>query len=380
MDSTGPPAAPTALYTNAASPAAKPPSSTPSRPPNGGTGGNRNKNNNKNRNSGNDGGNNGKNSNSDGGRGGSSGQTTAPIGSDGRTNAPWPTYDHPWQGHMTMYPGPVPLDSSVRRPSWPHRASTRLPASCPGNSSSRCTSRPPRPQAGTPDHKGYRLDLSTDHKGYRCLDLSTNRLIVSRHVIFDGDSFPLAASPNPTDLDFLCESGSTVSTVVTRLTTAGTVAPCQPSPEVPPGFEPPALAVPPEFLPRAAPTAAPRAAPASTAAPRVVPTSSAAPTAVPDGPPPREWPASPIAYVRCPRQPTPAGTTPPPTLWHLLQEVRAWWCLSRLRRILIGWSHGRRMASECYLIDSSSLPRLRFRHHPRSRPPFALPSPIPIGA
>jgi hypothetical protein len=151
------------------------------------------------------------------------------------------------------------------------------------------------------------LGYSSDHKGYRCLDLSTNRLIVSRHVIFY-DSFPLAASPNPTDLDFLCESGSTVSTVGTRLTTAGTVAPCQPALEVPVGFEPlmtplPAPAVPPRFLPRAAHTAAPRAALAS----------SAAPTAVLDGPPPREWLASPIAYVRRPRQPAPPGyhsTTP----------------------------------------------------------------------
>jgi hypothetical protein len=112
MDSIGPPAAPTALNTNAASPAAKPPSSTPSRTPNGkssDTGGNRNKNNNKNRNSDNGGGNNGKNNNSGGGRDGSSGQTTAPIGSDDRTNAPWPAYGHPWQGHMTMYPGPVPV-------------------------------------------------------------------------------------------------------------------------------------------------------------------------------------------------------------------------------------------------------------------------------
>jgi hypothetical protein len=98
------------------------------------------------------------------------------------------------------------------------------------------------------------LSYSSDHKGYRCLDLSTNRLIVSRHVVFDEDSFPLAVSPNPTNLDFLCESGSTVSIVAIRLTTTGTVAPCQPASEVPPGFEPPvaplpAPTVPPGVLP-----------------------------------------------------------------------------------------------------------------------------------
>jgi hypothetical protein len=111
MDSTGHLTAPTVLYTNAASPIAKTPSSTPSHPPNGrngGAGDNRNKYNNKNCNSGNGGGNNGKNSNGDGGCGGSSDQTTAPTGSDDRTNAPWPTYGHPWQGHLTMYPGPAP--------------------------------------------------------------------------------------------------------------------------------------------------------------------------------------------------------------------------------------------------------------------------------
>jgi hypothetical protein len=111
MDSTGPPAAPTALYTNVVFPAAKPPSSTPARPPhggNGGTGGNRTKSNNKNRNSGNGGGHNSKNNTDGGGRGGSSGQTNAPTGSDGKTNASWLTYGHPWQGHKTMYPSPVP--------------------------------------------------------------------------------------------------------------------------------------------------------------------------------------------------------------------------------------------------------------------------------
>jgi hypothetical protein len=46
---------------------------------------------------------------------------------------------------------PCPLDSNVRMPSWPHRTSTHLPASCPGHSSSsRCTSTPPQSQDGTP--------------------------------------------------------------------------------------------------------------------------------------------------------------------------------------------------------------------------------------
>jgi hypothetical protein len=84
---------------------------------------------------------------------------------------------------------------------------------------------------------------------------------------------------------------------------------------VPPGFAPqvtplPAPAVPPGFQPRAvsrtsatpceAPdsTAAPRAVPTLDAAPHVAPTSSLAPCAVYEGPPPREWPASPMVYTR----------------------------------------------------------------------------------
>jgi hypothetical protein len=81
IDSIGPLAAPTALYTNIASPAAKPSSSTPSRPPNNSNSSadsNRPKYHNKNRNSGHGGGHNGKNNTDGGGRGGSSGQTTAP--------------------------------------------------------------------------------------------------------------------------------------------------------------------------------------------------------------------------------------------------------------------------------------------------------------
>jgi hypothetical protein len=87
MDSTEPPVAPTALYTNIASPAAKSVSSTPSHPPhggNGGTCGNRSMYHNKNRNSGNGDGHNGKTT----AHTGSSSQTTAPTGSSGWTNTP----------------------------------------------------------------------------------------------------------------------------------------------------------------------------------------------------------------------------------------------------------------------------------------------------
>jgi hypothetical protein len=145
---------------------------------------------------------------------------------------------------------------------------------------------------GTPPHKlpscftrCVFLGYSADHKGYRCLNLSTNRLIISWHVVFDEDNFNLAASPSLIDLDFLCELGLMVSTIGTHLTTAGTSppAPHRPAPEIPPGFEPPvanqpAPVVPPGFLPRAATTTAP-------------------PT-VPNGPPPRTCPASPVTYIR----------------------------------------------------------------------------------
>ena len=38
------------------------------------------------------------------------------------------------------------------------------------------------------------LGYPSQHRGYRCLDLQTNRIIISRHVIFDENSFPAAKS------------------------------------------------------------------------------------------------------------------------------------------------------------------------------------------
>jgi hypothetical protein len=50
------------------------------------------------------------------------------------------------------------------------------------------------------------LGYSLDHKGYHCLDLASHRILISRHVVFDEDVFPLVGSSPPTDLDSLLES------------------------------------------------------------------------------------------------------------------------------------------------------------------------------
>lgn len=55
------------------------------------------------------------------------------------------------------------------------------------------------------------LGYPLEHKGYQCLDLSSNRIIISRHVIFDETQFPFAntaAPPSPTDFDFLSDEAS----------------------------------------------------------------------------------------------------------------------------------------------------------------------------
>lgn len=49
------------------------------------------------------------------------------------------------------------------------------------------------------------LGYPPDHKGYCCLDLSTRRIIISRHVVFDESVFPFAreATHSPPSFDFL---------------------------------------------------------------------------------------------------------------------------------------------------------------------------------
>jgi hypothetical protein len=101
LDSSGPPADATTLYTCPAHAPTRPPAPSPappSRPPsNGGTGKK---------------GKNKKTASGGRGRGGTSVNTTltppAPSGIDAKAPASWPTYVNPWQGHIAMYPGPLP--------------------------------------------------------------------------------------------------------------------------------------------------------------------------------------------------------------------------------------------------------------------------------
>jgi hypothetical protein len=76
------------------------------------------------------------------------------------------------------------------------------------------------------------IGYPTSHKGYQCLELSSKRIIISRHVVFDESSFPLGHMAPPTlAFDFLLQD---VSPSVAPLSCAG-------QPQVPPTFNDPAI-------------------------------------------------------------------------------------------------------------------------------------------
>jgi len=101
-----------------------------------------------------------------------------------------------------------------------------------------------------------------DHKGYRCFDLTSRRVLISRHVVFDESDFPYSTSSTPSS-DSELESLFSPDLVV------------QPPLSVypfPAGF--PGTPAPPLVI-----FAAPRAAPVPSVAPHAAPVPSVAPCA-----------------------------------------------------------------------------------------------------
>ena len=71
------------------------------------------------------------------------------------------------------------------------------------------------------------LGYPSSHKGYRCLDLSTRRIIISRHIVFDESCFPFGLySPRSysSDMDFLL-AGSAMPVRCTAATAPLAAAP-----------------------------------------------------------------------------------------------------------------------------------------------------------
>ena len=70
------------------------------------------------------------------------------------------------------------------------------------------------------------LGYLANHRGFRCLDLSSNKIILSRHVRFDEDVFPFASLHQYTSqhYDFL-NTTHTIPLPIHPITTVGNEAP-----------------------------------------------------------------------------------------------------------------------------------------------------------
>jgi hypothetical protein len=154
------------------------------------------------------------------------------------------------------------------------------------------------------------LGYPTSHRGYRCLEISSRRVITSRHVIFDENNFPFAqAQPvQPADsLDFLLELAHTQP-----ITPVYTVA--QPSMHV--SSTDRSRPCSPEHASSPAPASTPASSPRS-------PAGSASPFPSPPSSPPLSEPSSSAA--------TTPPTPPPPSRGRAVPAVNTHTMLTRTK-------------------------------------------------
>src|SRR6185436_2707744 len=122
------------------------------------------------------------------------------------------------------------------------------------------------------------LGYSPDHKGYRCFDLTSRRVLITRHVVFDESDFPYSTSSTPSsdpELTSLFPSDPVVQPPL----------PVCPFPAGFPGAPAPLPVIPATPSAAPVPAVAPRAAPEPPVVPRTDPVSPAAPRATPVPPP-----------------------------------------------------------------------------------------------
>ena len=159
------------------------------------------------------------------------------------------------------------------------------------------------------------LGYSDHHKGYRCLDIHSNKIIISRHVVFDETSFPFAeqsSTPTAEDFEFLLDSHPAVPAPIGSarfcLLPAGlTDAPAQPRAAPVAAVSSPCSNDQLLPLPTAAPTPDPGSARTNAAAPAVV--ADRAPDTQP-GPGPRRFDG--FVYTRRSAPAPTADATPSP--------------------------------------------------------------------
>jgi len=127
-----------------------------------------------------------------GGRGVGRGGNTAPPSPQG---APWPSFHNPWSRRISMWPFQAPGGEPLPPAAMLTGASPGFPSATPWAAPPASTW--PGPAGWDQATLANSFSTTSDHKGYRCYDLTSHRVLVSRHVVFDEPVFPFSTTTPP---------------------------------------------------------------------------------------------------------------------------------------------------------------------------------------